>query len=236
MPNDPLSFVPDPKRLPIADKETVNRVRPGSMLAVCGLFVEIIAARFTFETTGDELPWRINRAEPAKSTIWVASAYNEGDEMRNRRPAVVIEVENAVPGRIVTGDRAGQRLESGLEAFYSLLTMPITVDCIASKRAEAAVLGDAVQVFLHASSDLIQAAFGFHEMTPVSLSKPVPVKTDKTEFSAQVSFSVQVPLRWSSAPTHPLLRELVTRIVASSNVQELYQRAAGAIVPGESEI
>lgn len=229
MPTDPLSYVPNPKRLPIADEATVKRVRPGSMLAVCGLFVEIITSRFTLEGTGDEVLWKVDKEVPARSTVWVASAYNESDEMRNRRPAIIVEVESATPGRVVTGDRAAQGLASGVEAFYALLTMPVTVDCIASKRGEAAILGDLVQVFLHASSDLIQAAFGFHEMTPVTLTKPVPVKTDKPEFSAQVSFSVQVPLRWTNKPTHPLLVELVTRIVSSNNVQEFYERATGAV-------
>lgn len=236
MPKDPLAYVPDPKRLPIADRGTVERVRPGSMLAVCGLFVEIVSARFSLDITGDALPWRMDLINPAKSTVWVSSAYNESDETRNKRPAVIVEVENAVPGRIVTGDRAGQRLESGLEGFFTFVTMPIVIDCIASKRGEAAVLGDVVQIFLHASSDLIQAKFGLHEMTPVGLTKPIPFKSDKTEYTAQINFSVQVPLRWTNKPTHPLLQDLVARIERSGNAQEFYARATQAIVPDRSDL
>ena len=96
-------FVPNPG-LP-TPKETQNpRIRPSSPLAVIGLFVEVIRARFQESVVGTSLPWIWDR-DIKKSTIAIESAYNEDQEHKNKRPAVFVDIDGAVLGRTVVGDR-----------------------------------------------------------------------------------------------------------------------------------
>ena len=72
-------------------------------------------------------------------------------------------------------------------------------------------------VFLHASSDLIQAKFGFHDMTPVVVGRTQPNTRDKDQWITAVTFNVQYPMRWTNKPTAPLLNEIAMAVVASGN-------------------
>ena len=76
-------------------------------------------------------------------------------------------------------------------------------------------MGDVVGVFLQASSDLIQAKFGFHDMTPVTVSRTQPAQRDKDQWITSVTFVTQFPQRWTNKPTAPLLREIEAVIVRS---------------------
>lgn len=213
IPGDPL-LVPNPQ-LPATTGEQNLRIRPGSPLAVVGLFVEVIRMRFQekFAGTG-ALPWAWD-ADIKKTKIAIESAYVEDTEHRNWKPGVFVDVDGATYGRTVTGDRAGQNLASGREGFFSLDTQPVLIEVKAAKRGECAIIGDLVRVFLQASSDLIQAKFGLHEMTPVTLGRPMPSQQDKDVFIAPVTFTVQIPARWTSKPSAPLLQELILKIARS---------------------
>ena len=134
---------------------------------------------------------------------------------RNFRPAIYVDNDDQTLGRVVLGDRAGVDLRTGLEGFWALQSVPILIECVAAKRAESAALGDTVGVYLHASSDLIQGKFGFHDMTPITVGRTQPVGRDKDQWVTSVSFVVQYPLRWTNKPTAPLLQEIEVELVNS---------------------
>ena len=207
------TFVPNPQ-LPNPEGPQNERIRPGSPLAVIGLFVEVIRARFQPKVVLTSLPWTWD-PDITKATIAIESAYVEDQAHRNFKPAIFVDVDSATYGRAVTGDRAGQTMTTSKEAFFSLDSQPVNIECVAAKRGEAFVIGDLVRTFLHASSDLIQAKFSLHEMTPLVLGRPQPSQKDKDTWVAPISFTVQVPARWTSKPSAPLLQEILVKIVES---------------------
>ena len=200
------TLVPNPKNLPSPDQGQPPAVRPGSGMAVVGVFVEIIRERF--RATGTN--WLYDD-DIKKTTIAVESAFNEDDEHRNFRPAIFIDRDDEIIGRSVLGDLAGQNLKTGVKGFWALESVPILIECVAAKKAESAIIADIAGLFIHASSDLIQAAFGFHEMTPVTRGRTQPFPRDKKQWITPVTFSVQFNLRWSNQPSGPLIQQIVTR-------------------------
>lgn len=206
-------YVPDPANQPQVDGQ-IYTMRPGSKLAVLGVFVEVVRQRFAASTVDASFPWRwVPSIKDTKLAI--ESAFNEDQEHRNKRPGVFIDCDEQVMGRTVLGDRAGKNLKSGLEGFWGLQSVPILIECVASKRAESAIIGDLVGNFLHASSDLIQAKFGFHDMTPVTVGRTQPIGRDKNEWITPVTFTTQYPARWTNAPTGPLLQRIEVEVKAS---------------------
>lgn len=214
MANEPLnsgpSLVPNPKNLPAPDRDQPRAIRPGSGLAVIGVFVEVLRSRFQDGT----LDWVYN-PDIKKTGIAIESAFNEDDQHRNKRPAIFVDRDEQVIGRSVVGDFAGQNLMSGMRGFWALESVPILIECVAAKKGESAIIADLAGIFLHASSDLIQAAFGLHEMTPVNRGRTQPFTRDKNQWVTAITFNIQYNLRWSNTPTGPLLQELVTRVVNS---------------------
>lgn len=207
------TYVPDPKNQPQVTGQTAS-IRPGSKLAVLGVYVSVIRQRFSIDEVDGSFQWRWV-SDIKKTGIAIESAFNEDQTHRDKRPAVYVDCDDQVMGRVVLGDRAGKDPRSGLEGFWALQTVPILIECVAGKRAESAVIADLVGTFLQASSDLIQAAFGFHDMTPVTVGRVQPVGRDKNEWIAPVTFSVQYPMRWTNKPTGPLLKEIVGKVVSS---------------------
>jgi hypothetical protein len=210
----PQGFVPDPKLQPSPEGPQNVSIRPGSKLAVLGVFVEIIRRRFAADVVLPDFEWLWD-PDIKKTKIAVESAFNEDKEHRNFRPSVFIDCDDQTHGRVVLGDRAGKNLKTGLEGFWNLQVVPVLIECTAGKRGESARLGDIVGVFLQASSDLIQAKFGFHDMTPIVVGRTQPVTKDKDVWVTAVTFNVQYPMRWTNAPTAPLLQEIEVAIVAS---------------------
>ena len=209
-----LGYVPDPYNQPQVRGQSPS-IRPGSKLAVLGVFVEVVRARFSKEVVEEAFPWRW-QPDIKLTKLAVESAFNEDQEHRNKRPAVFIDCDDQTMGRVVLGDRVGKNFKTGTDGFWGLQSVPILIECVASKRAESAALADLVGVFLHASSDLIQAKFGFHDMTPVTIGRTQPAGRDKTEWISSVTFTVQFPLRWTNTLTGLLLQEIEARIISSS--------------------
>ena len=141
--NNP-TYVPDPKVLPSPEEPQQVSIRPGSRLAVIGVFVEIIRRRFAACESGGEFQW-LWSPDINATKLAVESAFNEDKTHRNFRPAVFVDADDQTMGRVVLGDRAGQNYKTGLEGFWNLQTVPILIECVAGgKKGESAALGDVV--------------------------------------------------------------------------------------------
>lgn len=209
------TYVPDPKRQPSPEAHQVVNIRPGSKLAVLGVFVEIIRRRFSGQNVNDSFPFQWNK-DPNKATLEIESAFNEDTTQKNKRPAIHIDVDEQVNSRTVLGDFVGKRMTDGLTGHFHLRTVPILIECIATKRTESAILADITDVFLLASNRLIQGKFGFHDMTPTTVGRTQPNPKDKNEFVTPVTFTVQSVLRYTNRPTAPLLEEVELEITRTS--------------------
>lgn len=213
---DPVQpeFVPDPLTLPAPEQAQPDTIRPGSRMAILGVFVEVTRKRFSEAVVGNGFPWPWN-PDIKKTKIAIESAFNEDTAHRNFKPGIFIDIDDQVHGRVVLGDRVTQNLRTGTVAFWDLATVPILIECVAAKRAESATVGDLTGTFLHASSDLIQAKFGFHDMTPVTISRTQPFSKDKDTWVTSVTFTVQHVMRWTNKPTAPLLQEILIEATGS---------------------
>lgn len=207
-------YVDDPKTLPAPETDQVESIRPGSKLAVIGVFVEIIRRRFAREIAGVGFPWSWDPS-PNTTRIEIESAFNEENPAKNKRPSVYVDADDQVNSRTVLGDFVGRRNVDGIIGFWHLETIPILIECVAAKRLESAIIGDLVSVFLLASNRLIQGKFGFHDMTPTTVGRTQPFPRDKGTFVTPVTFTVQNNVRYTNAPTGPLLQELEAEIAAS---------------------
>lgn len=204
-------YVPDPKNQPSPTRPQVASMRPGSSMAVIGVFVEVVRGRF-MPDQGLEWAWA---DDPKKTQIIIESAFNVDNQLRNTRPSVYVDRDEQQRGRTAIGDFAGQHNPSGLRGFWALDTMPILLECRAAKKAESAIIADVTSWFIGASSDLIQAAFGFHDLTPCSLGRTQPVERDKDEWITPITFTVQFPARWTNKPAAPLLQQILAKVTAS---------------------
>lgn len=209
------TYVPDPFRQPRPEAAQQVSIRPGSKLAVLGVFVEILRRRFSPPNVDGDFPWGWNKT-PAQSNIEIESAFNEDKTAKNKRPSIYVDVDEQVNSRTVLGDMAGKELKQGKVGFWHLRTIPILIECVASKKAESAIIADLADVFLMASNRLIQAKFGFHDMTPTTVGRTQPYPKDKNEFVTPVTFTVQSVLRYTNAPTAPLLEEVALEIAGST--------------------
>jgi len=207
-----MSLIRSPSNQAAPDATQNERIVPSSPLAIIGLFVEIIRRRYSIEG----MPWVWNESVH-ETQIVIESAFVENTEERNFRPAIFVDKDESTIGRVIVGDRAGVHLPSSMEGFYGLMTVPLLIDCISTRRGESATIGDTTQFYLHASSDLIQASFGLHDMTPVVLGRTTPFERDHDVWVTPVTFTVQVPVRWSSTPTAPLLQDIITEITHSDS-------------------
>ena len=220
-------YVPNPKVLPSPETPQVLSVRPGSRLAIVGVFVEIIRRRFARDRAGVDFPWPWD-SDTNTSRIEIESAFNEENPAKNKRPAVYVDADDQVNSRTVIGDFVGRRNADGLTGFWHLETVPILIECLAAKRLESAVIGDIVSVFLLASNRLIQGKFGFHDMTPTTVGRTQSYQRDKNAFVTPVTFTVQADVRYTNAPTGPLLEQLEFDVVASgaASATEFFERVA----------
>lgn len=224
--SDPL-LVPNPKLNPSPEGAQPINIRPGSAMAVIGLFVEVIRQRFS-PACGLPWVWYEDIKKGEDKGIAIESAFNEDKDHKNYRAAVYVDRDEQIIGRTVLGDLAGMHIPSGMEGFWALESVPILIECIAAKKSESAIIADLTGIYLHASSNLIQAKFGLHDMTPLSLGRTQPFPRDKTQWTTSLSFTVQYNLRWTTKPSAALLQQVelnVTRSGADS-ATEFFEKIA----------
>jgi hypothetical protein len=200
------------KQFPRQEKadEQGNKIIVGSPLALIGIFVAVLRERFSVGNGPPDYLWQENLTN---TKLVIESGFSPvGNKERNKRPAIFIDKDESVYGKIILGDRVGVRWTNMQDVQWTLSTAPILIECVASRRGESANIGDIVQWTLHASSDAIQAGFGLHDMSPPTLGRTVPYEADREAFTTPVSFQVQYNMRWNTTPIAPLIQEVRMKI------------------------
>lgn len=210
----------------------------GSPLAVVGLFVEVIRARFK----GDNaiaLPWYWDddptpdpneTGEPSTETsevtggpgmgrkIYVESAYTSNNEARNYRPAVLVDKDTTQLLKPVIGNRAAWLPKEGLEVYYAIAQIPIEVMCLSEERGESAQIADFVWFHLVACTNLIREEFGIHDISPPVIGKTTPFRRTEgnkdSSWNTPIEFNVMVEYRWKTQPIAPLLESVAINLRA----------------------
>lgn len=181
----------------------------GSPLAIIGIFVAVLRERFAPGNGPGDYPWYDDQNDTG---IIIESAFEDSNTERGKKPAIFVDKDQSVYGKLVIGDRAGHTFKNAKDFQWTLSTVPILIECVSGRKGESAIIGDIVQWSLHASSDAIQATFALHDMTPPTLGRTVPYEADKEAWSTSVSFQVQYNVRWTTVPIAPLLQEIAMRI------------------------
>lgn len=198
--------LPPPVKTP---EQTNPMIVDGSPLAIVGIFVAVLRERFA---QGNGIPAYQWDPDPTKTKIHIRSAFEDGATVRGDKPAIYVDKEETIYGKSIIGDRAGHTLHNSKDFQWCLATVPILIDCVASRKGESAIIGDVTHWSLHASSDAIQAAFAFHDMSPLRLGRTIPYEDDKEAWTSPISFTVQYNVRWTTVPIAPLLQEIALKI------------------------
>lgn len=202
----------------------------GSPLAVVGIFVEVLRARFSNGNGPTDWVWNANLNETG---IVIESGFaSPPNTERGLKPAIFVDKDESVYGKVILGDRAGMNFKNMADYQWTLATVPILIECVAANKGTSAIIGDVVHWTLQCASDPIQAMFSFHDMTPPTLGRTVPYEADKEAWVSPVSFQVQFPVRWSITPIRALLQEVRTRLQLTSSDTNTYLVELASIVSG----
>jgi hypothetical protein len=193
----------------------------GSPLAIIGIFVSILRERFSEANSPRKDTWIWND-DPNLSTITIESALEDNSTLRDKHPAIFVDKDQSTYGRVVIGDRAHHQLRNSQDVQWTLSTVPLIIECVATRKGESAVLGDIVQWTLHAASDVIQKTFAFHDMTPITLGRTSPYEMDSECWNTPISFTVQYNVVWTYVPIKPLLQQIAYRIQAAETTAADY--------------
>ncbi len=200
--------------IPDAAQGSLPLVQFSTPLVTIGVLVEVLRERFKETSESDpDVPWHWTN-DPKTTPIFIESGWNENLEARNVRPGIWVDRDQNVYQRVAIGDQDQlptiQRYR--LEMFYGKGETDIIIECTAQKRGESMIIGSIVQDFLHMSSDVIQAFFGFHDISPILLGRTVPFEKDNQLWNTPVNFRVTYEIRWATAPIVTTFNSLYTKI------------------------
>jgi hypothetical protein len=193
----------------------------GSPLAIIGMYVSILRERFSEADSPRRDTW-VWQDDPTASTITIESALEDNSTLRNKQPAIFVDKDQSIYGKSVVGDRAHHQMRNSQDVQWALSTVPVIIECVATRRGESAILGDIVQWTLHAASDVIQKTFGLHDMSPPTLGRTIPYEMDSECWNTPINFQVQYNVVWTYVPIKPLLQQIAVRIEAAGTTANDY--------------
>jgi len=191
----------------------------GSPLALIGVFVEIVRARFRGRNVGlpwlwknDPTPeeWEENTPEKPH-LIYIESQFQDNNESRNYRPAIFVGKGDTRPSKIILGHRAGIHRPTRLEGFFCLASVPINIACISHEQGESAVIADLTWMHLLACQNYYRPEFGIHEVTPPVLGTTQVYRRhdgDSDTWNTPITLEAQIEFRWITEPVAPRLQEV----------------------------
>ena len=190
----------------------------GSPLALIGMFLVFFRERFTSGNGPPEFTWT---DDPNQTKLIIESGF-EDPNIRNKKPAIFVDKDESIYAKLVIGDRIAHRFRDTKDYQWCISTVPLIVDCVATRKGESAILGDIAQWSLYASSDAIQKTFGLHDLTTPRLGRTIPWEADREAWTTPISFQVQYNVMWSNVPITPLLQEIALRITQSGKSSTEY--------------
>ena len=197
-------------------------VFPGSPLAVIGLMIAVIRARFAPDEAyplpwiwtenhrpeddedGDPLP------EGSPRKLAVESAYNTEKSMRDYFPAVYIG-RNGGPmtaSATGTGDFVGEKKQVQFKAYHCYADMPITMECESENFGESSAIAELIWAYILTCRQILRQDFGFQTVTYPVLGDTLPTDRSKDIWVTSVQFQVSFDVRWATIPHAPVLRDL----------------------------
>jgi len=205
--------------------QSSESVYPNSPLALVGLFMEVVRARFV---PPNRSPW-VWRESPVRleedentidhpAHIYIESELVDDPEARNAAPAVFVGIEDVRYNQIVVGNKYAHNLPDRDMWYHAHLSVPVVLHCVSTKRGESAILGDLVFHHILAGINLIRQTFDIHGLDNLSLGKTQPYRRaaeNLDHYTSPVTFMVTLNARWHVKPYAPVLQGILLRFTAN---------------------
>ncbi len=227
-------------RLPRLSEGEGADVFPGSPLAVIGLWVFALRARFEYDAAFP-LPWAWDTdlrpednedgeppPEGSPRKLLIESAYNIAKPERNYRPAIYVGRGGGPvsPQKLSVNNKVGEHIPTGFEAFHCYATMPVVFECEAETSGESSAIAETAWSYVISTRNIFRKDFGFHEITEAVLGDTVPNKKDKETWVTTVQFQVQYDMRWGTTPIAPRLRDMALKLTGNTGGDTFFVRLA----------
>lgn len=211
--------------LPRLADETPD-VFPGSPLAVIGLMIAILQARFKPDPAYP-LPWIwVENLRPeddedgeplpdgSPRKIMIESAYNVEKSVRNYYPTIYIGRNGGAitPNQSSTGDFVGERKQDQYRAYHCFANMPLTFECEAENAGTSSTIAEIAWSFILTCRQIIRQDFGFQTVSHPILGDTIPTERNKDIWVTPVQFNVSFDARWGTVPHAPILRDLSVQL------------------------
>lgn len=201
-----------------------DQVYWGSPLAVIGLFMEVVRARFS---APNELPWRW-RDDPRRRDeddgsnehpfpILIESELMDDPEARSGIPAIYVGVDDIRYTQIVVGDKYAHHMPTRDLWYHAHESVPVVLNCVSSNRGEAAILGDIVYRHILSGKQLIRETFDIHAIDGPTLGKTQPFRRaaeNPDGWTSPVTFTCTLNVRWHVKPYAPVLQGILLKLSA----------------------
>jgi len=197
----------------------------GSPLAVIGLFVEVIRARFVPPNDDTSYVWRDDPTplaseendQNAPRLLYIESGNVTDPEARDFKPAIYVDKEDTQLRQVVIGNRSDFDMRTRTERFYMQAVIPVTINCISDNRGESMIIGDLVWFHLLSVQNYVRATFGINNIAEPILGATRMFRRSGAAVDAwttPISFAVTIEFHWITRPVAPLLKEVSARLSA----------------------
>ena len=188
---------------PKAPQDT-TKIAAGSPLAVVGLLLEALRARFS-EDANLNAVWR----EDVNTTdILIEAGYNVETEARGATRAIYVNRLRTAPREIAVGDFVGVTRGDSQEFFLCMMEVDFSIDCISADAGDSAMLADIVQSFLLCSGNIFEGWYGFHDFGKPVIGQTQPFQQAQGQWATSIALTTSFQARWSTVKIRPLLQDL----------------------------
>lgn len=174
-------------------------------LDIVGTYIALTRARFNGPS--NELPWRWL---PSKqdTLIYIESGNNELEDYIDAKPAIFVDRNAIVFPNIAIGNHAATHLPTGRSYYYTTPSGQVTIDCVSRSRGESSTLADIVAHHLVMSGNILRRAYGFKNITPVTLTQTQPWEKDDRSFLTRVTSEFTYDVAWKTEPESVILNRI----------------------------
>lgn len=207
-------------------------VLPGSPMAVLGVFVEVLRARYSQDNANrtpyiwrpDSTPTETEEGTEAEPrTLIIESQYLAHPDVRDMAPGLYVERGMLSFATVSIGNRGDHDQRSGADLYMIQATMPISIHCVSPLRGESMELGMDVGFYLLTLMTGLREIFGFQDVRPPVVDGTQVFRrsgADIESWITPVTTQVTCKYLWTERPIAPMLREIRMAMTARSKSDE----------------
>lgn len=183
-------------------------------LDIVGTYLNLVRARFMQGSSDTPWMWSPNKTE---TTIVIESGNNELEEKFDAKPSIFVDRNAIVFPTIAIGNSAGEYLPTERRYYYTTPSGQVTIDCVSRSRGESSLIADMVAHHLVMSGNILRKAYGFKNVTPVTLTQTQPWEKDDRNYLTRVTSEFTYDVGWKTDPEGVILSRIRQLEVNSSS-------------------